>query len=790
MSDPGRARPLLLGLGWPPDQTGGLNRYFRDLLEALDDATAVVVGPARDAPATVQVVSRHDAPLARRLRTFDRAAQQAAAAADVVDAHFALYAALPIRHGAAGRLPLVVHFHGPWAAEHEAEARSRGGRAAVSRGARQRLERSVYRRADRVLTLSGAFARLLIEDYGVSPWRVRILPPGVALHRFTPGDRGAARRTLGVPEDTRVVLTVRRLVHRTGVDVLLDAWSRIDVPGCLLVVAGDGPARPALERAAAQRGRTDVRFVGAPDDRALIDWYRAADVTVVPSRSLEGYGLVVLESLAAGTPAIVTDSGGLPESVAALDPGLVVPANDPAALAARLRGALDGSEPLPDRARCRAVAERADWAAVAERTRAVYDEARTAPVGPHRLRVVFVDHVARLSGGELALLRLLDALDPSDALDGEVDTTIAAHVITFEDGPLLPALGAAGVTTEIVAMPARTTELSRDRVRRRLPFAAVFDTTAQVVRLTRRFRRLQPDVVHANSLKSCLMAGVAARLARVPCVWHVRDIVMPESYGHVATRLVRGLARRVPTVVLANSEATLAALRLPTGRGPERLVVPDPLPDSFFTAPPTARDEQRDDLRDGDELVVGIVGRLAPWKGQHVFLDAFATAFPDGGARARVVGDALFGEDDYRASLHEQAARLGIADRVEFRGFRHDVQAELAELDVLVHATVTAEPFGQVIVEGMAAGLPVVATDTGGPAEILTNGVDGLLVPPGSTTTLAAVLSRLADDPGLRRTLGRRAREHAERYRGRRVAPIVAGAYLRIEGIEDIESSR
>ena len=783
MSEPG-GRPLLLGLGWPPDTTGGLDRYYRELFEALGSGGArvqgLVVGPVSATPAGLHPVSRHDAPLTTRLRAFTAAATHAAREADVVDAHFALYAALPVRRAPLRDLPLVVHFHGPWAAESEAQ-HTPGARPGVRARARRRLragvERSVYRRAHRAVTLSGAFARVLVQEYGVSPWRVRIVPPSTDLQRFTPGSPADARARLGLAgpppgsPDGPVVVSVRRLVPRTGVDVLLDAWAQAGITDGRLVIVGDGPERRALEQQARALGRADVTFAGAPDDATLVDWYRAADLTVVPSRTLEGYGLVVLESLACGTPVLVTDAGGLPEAVAALDPGLVVPAADAAALAARLRELCGGPEPVtnvPDAARCRAFAERHGRDALAANTRAVYAEAIAASTGTEspRPRVLFVDHVARLSGGEVALARLLEALD------GAVD----AHVVTFELGPLLVTLGAAGITSEVVAMPARTTDLSRARARG-LPLVALYDSTRQVLRLARRLRQLRPDVVHANSLKSCLVAGVAARLARVPCVWHVRDLVTADEYGRLPAVAIRRLARRLPATVVANSDATLAALRLPAGARPARVVVPDPLPDAFF-AP--ADGGPAAGARVDGELVVGIVGRLAPWKGQHVFLDAFAEAFPHGGARAHVVGDALFGEHAYRDELHAQAQRLGIADRVEFRGFRHDIRRELAALDVLVHATVTAEPFGQVVVEGMAAGLPVVATDAGGPAEIVTDGVDGLLVPPGDTATLAAVLDRLARNIDLRRTLGRRAREHAARYRAAEVAPRVLDVYARL----------
>jgi glycosyltransferase involved in cell wall biosynthesis len=202
------------------------------------------------------------------------------------------------------------------------------------------------------------------------------------------------------------------------------------------------------------------------------------------------------------------------------------------------------------------------------------------------------------------------------------------------------------------------------------------------------------------------------------------------------------------------------------------------VPSEFFAGHPS-----RQAGRDDRPLAVGIVGRLAPWKGQHVFLDAFARAFPDGDECALVIGDALFQEEDYAARLHHQADELGIASRVTFRGFRADVPAELADLDVLVHASVIPEPFGQVVVEGMAAGLPVIATDAGGPAEIITPGTDGVLVPLGDAPALAAALRRLAADRGLRARLGSAARARATDFSADAIAAQMAAMYHEITGM-------
>jgi len=101
---------------------------------------------------------------------------------------------------------------------------------------------------------------------------------------------------------------------------------------------------------------------------------------------------------------------------------------------------------------------------------------------------------------------------------------------------------------------------------------------------------------------------------------------------------------------------------------------------------------------------------------------------------------------------------------LEFCGFVHDVPKLLMEVDVLVHASVIPEPFGQVVIEGMAAGLAVIAADAGGPAEVITNDVDGLLYPPGDASALAAHLRTLADDPTARLRLANHAVRTAEKY--------------------------
>jgi glycosyltransferase involved in cell wall biosynthesis len=367
-------------MGWFPDQENGLNRYFRSLVEALGNPPAVVVGPAGDAPPSVCAVERHERPALRRVAAFTRAVHARAAQADVVDAHFAMYAFVPVLLGLRGK-PLVVHFQGPWGNESV----SAGLVARLKERARWAMERVVYRRAASAIVLSNAFKELLVGRYGVRPERVHVVRPGVDVDRFSPGDREAARERLGLPSDRPIVVTARRLVARMGIDVLLESWAQVVGAGPsrpLLILVGDGQERSALE---AQARRLcldqDVRFLGKVSDDDLVAAYRAAELAVAPSVSLEGFGLVTLEALACGTPVVGSAVEGLREALEGLEPGMLVPPGDPGALAARLLGALQGHEPAPSRARCREYAERFGWQHTAREIAAIYRAAASRADG-------------------------------------------------------------------------------------------------------------------------------------------------------------------------------------------------------------------------------------------------------------------------------------------------------------------------------------------------------------------------------------------------------------------------
>lgn len=290
--------------------------------------------------------------------------------------HFALYA-LPALLGRRwdGH---VVHFHGPWADESKREG---GGMHAVL--CKRMLERLVYHRADRFIVLSNAFRDVLCKEYGVPADRVHVIPGGVEVEKFHPMSVVEARQRLVWPQKQKIIVCVRRLARRMGLENLIEAFANATVehPDARLMIGGMGPLREELEQQVLHLGLSkQVQFLGFIPEKSLASVYAAADLSIVPSSALEGFGLISLESLACGTPVLVTPVGGLPDTVNGLPGDLVLKGTSVDHLEEGLRGWLDGTLHLPSREACREhVMNRFTWENITRQVCEVYRAAGWKP---------------------------------------------------------------------------------------------------------------------------------------------------------------------------------------------------------------------------------------------------------------------------------------------------------------------------------------------------------------------------------------------------------------------------
>ncbi|MEK8204898.1 glycosyltransferase family 4 protein [Paenibacillus sp. FSL R5-0636] len=357
------------------------------------------------------------------------------------------------------------------------------------------------------------------------------------------------------------------------------------------------------------------------------------------------------------------------------------------------------------------------------------------------LRVAYIDHTAKWSGGEVALFNILT----------HIGEQIDPLVILAEDGALAERLRENGMDVRIIPLDESIRSRGRNAVNLGAP-AAAFKLLAYGRKLAPLLKAEKVDCVHTNSLKSALYGAIAAKIAGVPLIWHIRDHIGAPYLKPIVAKGIRLLSRLLPNGVIANSHSTLNALELP--RSKKTLVVYSAFAKAIGNGI---------GMRDQKNFNVLLVGRLAHWKGQHIVLEAAKSFKNEPRVKFWLAGDALFGEEAYKQELLQKIKNDELTN-VSMLGHVDDIQGLMNTADLLIHTSVTPEPFGQVIVEGMAAGLPVIASNEGGPVEIVVQGETGLLIEPGDAAILADSIKWMLDHPEERRRMAdngmKRVKEH------------------------------
>ena len=347
--------------------------------------------------------------------------------------------------------------------------------------------------------------------------------------------------------------------------------------------------------------------------------------------------------------------------------------------------------------------------------------------------VVFLDQSGQLGGAELFLADLAQAC------------ALWSRVVLLEAGPFVDVLRDRGVFVEVVELPADAKQLSKSA-----GISSMLQVAPHLLAFYREVRRRLEgaNLIYCNTPKAIVLGGLVAWLNRRNLVVHLHDLLTDEHFSPMNLKLLQFFARRAG-LVIANSKATAETFIATGGKTSVVEVVYNGFEPSHFARPSNfSQEASRAKLGLPSGRMFGIFGRLTRWKGQHVAIEALRS-LP--GVHLAVVGEALFTEDDraYRDELHRVAEDPGLQGRVHFLGFQSDVTPLLQTVDVVAHCSVAAEPFGRVIVEAMMAGTPVVATRGGGVDEIITDGQDGILVPPADPAALALAVGRIMQDSEL-----------------------------------------
>ncbi len=397
-------RVLLLSNAITPDRPGGLQRYVRDLATALSrEGADVMIHARRINPEDPERCVDADGVEIWRFRTPSkdnalyalgypavsshavRAAVRAARGTRVLHSHYPLQG-LPLALGSA---PYVHTFHAPvyreMLPEHQDAYALPGPTKAAAVSLMRLGEGRVVRRAQEVVVLS-EFMQAEAIALGAAPGSTSVLPGGIDTTRFSPG---APVAHPWAEAEGPLLFTARRMVPRTGVGELVEAFAQISaaIPDARLAIAGRGPLEGEIREQVRRLGLDErVLLLGWVSDEQLVGWYRAADLVVMPTQELEGFGLTSAEALACGTPVIATPAGANPEVLRRLDASLITPDASPRALAETVIELLRAPERLASlSARARAAVHPGlGWGAVADGYLALYE--RHQPVAANGRR--------------------------------------------------------------------------------------------------------------------------------------------------------------------------------------------------------------------------------------------------------------------------------------------------------------------------------------------------------------------------------------------------------------------
>jgi glycosyltransferase involved in cell wall biosynthesis len=396
------------------------------------------------------------------------------------------------------------------------------------------------------------------------------------------------------------------------------------------------------------------------------------------------------------------------------------------------------------------------------------------------MRVVYLNPCGQLGGAETSLRELLASVRKA-APDWEL------WLVLGEDGPLAEDARKLGVQVAMAPFPHALARLGDARTRPLAMLGHLLQATGATIRYKTRLARIvesiQPDIIHTNGFKMHLL-GAWTRRRGTPLVWHIHDYVSTRSF---MSRLL-SLSRSACSVAVVNSKSVAADLRTLL---PNLPIVPIYNAVDLERFSPSGMKLDLDALSGLEPAApgvvrVGLVATFARWKGHKVFLRALARLSSDTPIRGYVIGGPIYqtnGSQWSRAELEEELERLGLRGRVGFTGFVPDAASAMRSLDIVVHASTDPEPFGMVIIEGVACEKAVVASQAGGASELFIDGETALSHPPGDEAALAQRILQLVRDKELRERLGKAGRAAAERlYRRERLAQELLGVYRKIGG--------
>jgi glycosyltransferase involved in cell wall biosynthesis len=375
------------------------------------------------------------------------------------------------------------------------------------------------------------------------------------------------------------------------------------------------------------------------------------------------------------------------------------------------------------------------------------------------LKVINVIEEGKLGGPQVRMARV------AAALAGQVETLVVMP--RANSGPFRKVCEERHVSFEVLPLTRMTKEW-------RVAFSYFLFSPFEVLRLARLIRRAKADLVHVSGGSWQIKGVIAARLAGVPCVWHLNDTLMP--------RWVRGLFRIMQPwadgFIYTGQRVMEYYGAYISGNRPTAIVQP-PVDVSEYDPEVSIPGDDEAITQFGNSFVIGTIGNINPVKGLETLIRAGALLRERGyDVQVVIVGPISSRQQGYADQLRELAVAVGL-DKISFPGGRSDVRPLLKRMDAYVCPSVS-ESWGMSLWEAMAMAKPIVSTDVGDVARHVMDGESGFVVPVGDAEAMAERIGRLLDAPELRARMGRAARAVAATFSPELIAGKTLDIYERV----------
>ncbi|WP_129727569.1 glycosyltransferase family 4 protein [Ectobacillus funiculus] len=348
-------------------------------------------------------------------------------------------------------------------------------------------------------------------------------------------------------------------------------------------------------------------------------------------------------------------------------------------------------------------------------------------------KILFLHSSSELYGSDRSLLNLIKNIDRN---------RFGITVILPEYGPLVDELKKID-NIEVLIKDIATLRRKHLSVKGLIEYTTNFLNS--LFYLINIIRKKKIDVVYTNT-SVVFPGGIAAKLLGRKSIWHIREIVANKFEATVVSRIVNLFS----DIIIANSKATASAI----SQNEDKLKV------VYNAIESTQKKIVNNRLTAKDEIVIGMAGRINRWKGQKLFVDMAEKVLRENKTVQFVIaGDVYKGEDHILDDLKTYIKNKNLESKIKLLGQVQDMDSFYNNIDIFILPSIQPEPFGLVVLEAMERGIPVIATNHGGPVEIIENNVDGFLVDYVEASEMSNVALRLTSDSDLRKNVGQKGKE-------------------------------